>query len=86
MAKHTTHPNDRISVSKHDMECHADEFVMAEQNFYLLSEAVGLLKKHKDDVTEFNALCELIQHACYNMANNAKDSSKTLLATTEHRP
>ncbi|AWY20875.1 hypothetical protein [Moraxella bovis] len=86
MAKHTTHPNDRIGVSKHDMECHADEFVMAEQNFYLLSEAVELLKQHKDDVTGFATLCQLIQQACYNMANNTKDSSNTLLATTEHRP
>lgn len=75
------HPFDeRVSVSRNDIECSADEFNLASTNFCLLSEAVELLKKHKDNKSDFNILCEIIQQACYNMANNAEHSKKDMLA------
>lgn len=69
-----------IAISVNDVECSADEFNLASTNFCLLSEAVELLKKHKDNKSDFNILCEIIQQACYNMANNAEHSKKDLLA------
>lgn len=70
--------DERVSVSRNDIECSADEFNLASTNFCLLSEAVELLKKHKDNKSDLNILCEIIQQACYNMANNAEHSKKDL--------
>ncbi|ANB91809.1 hypothetical protein MOVS_07300 [Moraxella ovis] len=77
-----------MSVSRNDIACSADEFHLASTNFCLLSEAVELLKKHRDDKSDFNTLCEIIQQACYNMANNATDSQQyleQLANTTSHQ-
>ncbi|KDN25163.1 hypothetical protein MBO_05119 [Moraxella bovoculi 237] len=70
--------DERVSVSRNDIACSADEFNLASTNFCLLSEAVELLKKHRDDKSDFNTLCEIIQQACYNMANNAEHNKKDL--------
>ncbi|MFL1732895.1 hypothetical protein [Moraxella oculi] len=69
-----------IAISANDVECYAYNFGMASEQFCLLGQAMDLLHHHKDDWTSFEILCELIQQACYNMANNAERNKKDLLA------
>lgn len=69
-----------IAISANDVECYAYDFGMANEQFCLLGQAMDLLRHHKDDLTSFETLCELIQQACWNMANNAEHNKKDLLA------
>lgn len=68
-----------IGLSVNDVECYAYDFGMANEQFCLLGQAMDLLRHHKDDLTAFETLCELIQQACWNMANNAEHNKKDLL-------
>lgn len=69
-----------IAISVNNVECYAYDFGTANEQFCLLGQAMDLLRHHKDDLTSFETLCELIQQACWNMANNAENNKKDLLA------
>lgn len=69
-----------IAISVNDVECYAYDFGMANEQFCLLGQAMDLLRHHRNDLTSFETLCELIQQACWNMANNAEHNKKDLLA------
>lgn len=69
-----------IAISVNDVECYAYDFGMAGEQFCLLAEAMELVRHHKGDLSSLEILCELIQQACWNMANNAEHNKKDLLA------
>lgn len=68
-----------VAISLNDIDCYANDFRMIANQFCLLGQAMDLLRQHKDDLTAFETLTELIQQACWNMANNAESNKKEML-------